>query len=57
MTILTQRFEQALVYATRLHAQQVCKATGVAYIFHLLSLTALVLEAGGNEEESSFCTP
>jgi (p)ppGpp synthase/HD superfamily hydrolase len=52
MIILTQRFEQALVYATRLHAQQVRKATGVPYISHLLSVTALVLEAGGNEEEA-----
>lgn len=52
MTILTQRFEQALIYATRLHAQQVRKATGVPYISHLLSVTALVLEVGGNEEEA-----
>lgn len=52
MTILTPRFEQALIYATRLHAQQVRKATGVPYISHLLSVTALVLEAGGNEEEA-----
>lgn len=52
MTILTQRFEQALVYATRLHAQQTRKVTGVPYISHLLSVTALVLEAGGNEDEA-----
>lgn len=52
MTILTQKFEQALIYTTRLHAQQVRKATGVPYISHLLSVTALVLEAGGNEEEA-----
>ena len=43
MTILTQRFEQALLYATRLHSQQTRKATGVPYISHLLSVTALVL--------------
>lgn len=52
MTILTKRFEQALLYATRLHSQQTRKATGVPYISHLLSVTALVLEAGGNEEEA-----
>lgn len=52
MTILTQRFEQALIYATRLHSQQTRKVTGVPYISHLLSVTALVLEAGGNEEEA-----
>jgi (p)ppGpp synthase/HD superfamily hydrolase len=50
--ILTNRFEQALVYATRLHAQQVRKGTGVPYISHLLSVTALVLEDGGDEDEA-----
>ena len=49
---LTERFEQALVYATRLHAAQIRKATGVPYITHLLSVTALVLEDGGNEDEA-----
>ena len=49
---LTERFEQALVYATRLHATQIRKATGVPYIAHLLSVTALVLEDGGNEDEA-----
>lgn len=49
---LTQRFEQALVYATRLHAAQIRKASGVPYISHLLSVTALVLEAGGDEDEA-----
>jgi len=49
---LTERFEQALVYATRLHAQQIRKVTGVPYISHLLSVTALVLEDGGDEDEA-----
>jgi (p)ppGpp synthase/HD superfamily hydrolase len=49
---LTERFEQALVYATRLHAQQTRKVTGVPYISHLLSVTALVLEDGGDEDEA-----
>ena len=49
---LTERFEQALVYATRLHATQIRKATGVPYISHLLSVTALVLEDGGDENEA-----
>lgn len=51
-TKLTERFEQALVYATRLHAHQIRKATGVPYISHLLSVTALVLEDGGDEDEA-----
>lgn len=49
---LTERFEQALVYATRLHAKQIRKATGVPYISHLLSVAALVLEDGGDEDEA-----
>ncbi|MCC5653628.1 HD domain-containing protein [Nostoc sp. XA013] len=49
---LTERFESALVYATRLHANQTRKISGVPYIAHLLSVAALVLEAGGTEEEA-----
>lgn len=50
---LTHRFEQALVYATRLHAKQIRKGVGnVPYISHLLSVAALVLEDGGDEDEA-----
>lgn len=49
---LSTRFEVALVYATRLHANQVRKGSGVPYISHLLSVAALVLEDGGNEDEA-----
>lgn len=49
---LTDRFEAALLYATRLHARQVRKGSGVPYISHLLSVTALVLEDGGDEDEA-----
>ncbi|MBX9258314.1 HD domain-containing protein [Desmonostoc muscorum CCALA 125] len=49
---LTERFESALIYATRLHANQTRKISGVPYISHLLSVTALVLEAGGTQEEA-----
>lgn len=51
-TLLTSRFEQALVYATRLHAQQLRKGSRVPYISHLLSVAALVLEDGGDEEQA-----
>ncbi|MEM7555295.1 MAG: HD domain-containing protein [Cyanobacteria bacterium P01_A01_bin.84] len=51
-TILTDKFETALVYATRLHANQTRKMSGVPYISHLLSVTALILEAGGTENEA-----
>jgi (p)ppGpp synthase/HD superfamily hydrolase len=49
---LTQRFESALIYATRLHANQTRKVGGTPYIAHLLSVAALVLEAGGSEDEA-----
>lgn len=49
---LTHRFEQALVYATRLHAKQTRKGGNVPYISHLLSVAALVLEDGGDEDEA-----
>ena len=51
-TKLTSRFESALVYATQLHANQVRKGSQIPYVSHLLSVTALVLEDGGNEDEA-----
>jgi (p)ppGpp synthase/HD superfamily hydrolase len=52
MVELSNRFEQALVYAFRLHRSQVRKGTEIPYITHLLSVAALVLEDGGNENEA-----
>ena len=49
---LTERFETALVYASRLHAGQVRKGNDTPYIAHLLGVTALVLEDGGSEDEA-----
>lgn len=50
--LLSNKFEEALVYATRLHGKQVRKTTSIPYISHLLSVSALVLEDGGSEEEA-----
>ena len=50
MTALTDRFEEALILATRLHADQYRKGKGVPYVAHLLAATSLVLEHGGNED-------
>jgi (p)ppGpp synthase/HD superfamily hydrolase len=49
---LGDRFEKALVYATQLHARQIRKGSGIPYISHLLSVAALVLEDGGDEDEA-----
>jgi (p)ppGpp synthase/HD superfamily hydrolase len=50
--LLSERFDQAFIYASRLHARQTRKRTPVPYIAHLLSVTALVLEDGGGEDEA-----
>lgn len=52
MKILTARFDDALVYASRLHANQLRKGTRVPYASHLLAVTAIVLEQGGDEDEA-----
>lgn len=49
---LTGRFEDALLYATRLHANQMRKRSSVPYVAHLLGVTSLVLEDGGSEDEA-----
>ncbi len=50
---LGNRFEDALVYATRTHASQERKGdTGIPYVAHLLGVAALVLEDGGDEDEA-----
>src|SRR5258707_14296738 len=50
--ILSTRFEEALLFATRLHSTQWRKGTGIPYIAHLLAVTSIVLENGGNEDEA-----
>ena len=50
--ILGNRFQEALIYAARLHAGQMRKQSSVPYFAHLLGVTALVLEDGGNEDEA-----
>ena len=49
--ILTEKFRSALLYALDLHADQVRKNKDIPYFAHLLNVTALVMEAGGNEDE------
>lgn len=48
--MLTSRFENALVFAFNLHQTQKRKSTNVPYFAHLMGVTALVLEAGGDED-------
>jgi GTP pyrophosphokinase len=49
---VTDRFDQALSYASRLHRGQRRKGADIPYVAHLLAVTSLVLEHGGDEEEA-----
>ena len=49
-TFLTERYAQAVVYASILHGAQVRKGTQIAYMSHLLGVSSLVIEAGGDED-------
>jgi (p)ppGpp synthase/HD superfamily hydrolase len=49
---LTPRFDEALVWASELHRAQQRKGTGIPYLAHLLAVSGLVLEAGGDEEQA-----
>jgi (p)ppGpp synthase/HD superfamily hydrolase len=49
---LGPKFEDALLFAVRIHAGDVRKGTEIPYVSHLLSVCALVLEDGGGEDEA-----
>jgi (p)ppGpp synthase/HD superfamily hydrolase len=49
---LSSRFEDALVYATRLHTSQVRKGSGEPYITHLLGTVSIALEYGADEDQA-----
>ena len=52
MTDLTDSFVTALAFATERHGEQRRKGTDIPYVSHLLGTCALVLEAGGDEDEA-----
>jgi len=47
---LTARFEEAFILANQLHIHQTRKGSNTPYIAHLMSVAALVLEAGCEED-------
>jgi GTP pyrophosphokinase len=49
---MTERFTEAMTYAAELHRTQVRKGSEVPYIAHLMSVSALALEYGANEDEA-----
>ena len=46
------RFREAFDFAAEKHAGQTRKRTSVPYISHLMAVAALVLEAGGDEDQA-----
>lgn len=52
MAQLSTAYDEALVYASSLHREQRRKGTDVPYLSHLLSVSALVLEGGGDEDQA-----
>jgi (p)ppGpp synthase/HD superfamily hydrolase len=52
MMIPTERFDDALSYASRLHRHQLRKGTRIPYVAHLLAVAAMVIEHGGNEDQA-----
>jgi len=50
--MLTNRYDDALLYASELHRTQVRKGSEIPYMSHLLSVSALVLKNGGDEDQA-----
>lgn len=49
---LTQRFEEALAWAIRLHSSQYRKGTRIPYAAHILGVASIVIEHGGDEDDA-----
>ena len=51
-TLLSERFDEALAFAHRVHRRQTRKGTRVPYFAHVIGVASLVLEYGGTEDEA-----
>jgi (p)ppGpp synthase/HD superfamily hydrolase len=49
---LGPRFDEALGYAVEVHRHQLRPGTAIPYVAHPLAVCAIVLEAGGDEEQA-----
>jgi (p)ppGpp synthase/HD superfamily hydrolase len=47
-----QRLAEAFAFAATAHAAQVRKGTAIPYVAHVMSVSALVLEHGGDEDQA-----
>lgn len=50
--LLTDRFQEALQFAARVHSRDHRKGTTIPYLAHLLGVCALILTDGGSEDEA-----
>lgn len=48
---LGKKFNEALIFASELHAEQTRKGTEIPYITHLLAVASIIGECGGTEVE------
>lgn len=51
-TALTERFEEALAFATRAHRGQERKGSGTPYVAHVLQVAGIALEHGADEDQA-----
>ncbi|MGY1606380.1 HD domain-containing protein [Geodermatophilus sp. SYSU D00700] len=49
---LSSRYDEALAYASEHHRKQLRKGSRVPYLTHLMSVSAMVLEHGGSEDQA-----
>jgi (p)ppGpp synthase/HD superfamily hydrolase len=50
--LITDQYDRALAFASALHRTQTRKGTNIPYISHLMAVSSLVMEYGGNEDQS-----
>ena len=51
-SLLTERFDVALAYASRIHRDQIRKGSGIPYVSHLLGVASIALENGADEDQA-----
>ncbi len=51
-THLTERFDDALAYASRIHRTQWRKGANIPYVSHLLGVAAIAIENGATEDQA-----
>jgi len=50
--LLTEKYSEAVLFASTLHRRQTRKGNDIAYVAHLLGVSSLVLEARGDEDQA-----